>query len=235
MNHERNIDIDDMSASWDQLLARDLASEVEYFSSDRRGTIQELRRFFAIKSYRELLVRLKNAREGKASFDALKSIAREMRHYALERPALWAAASRTLSSDCAEWRAGHKELCDLIKSVLAECGVHGQRAEDALHMLRSLVRGFAVHQILGSFLHVHSHDESFERVIEIYEAGVRSLGAAAQTAMTAATPKQDRQGTAVAANREKTIEVQVPLKATEHWKRPFSQERSDHRGSWPCT
>jgi hypothetical protein len=181
MNHDdRTTNVDEMlSASWDQLLAVDLASEVEYFSSDKRCTIQELRRFFAIKCYRDLLDRLKRASEGKASFDALRSVAREMRQYAIDRPALWAAASRTITSDCAEWRAGHKEICDLIKSVLAECGVHGQPAEDALHMLRSLVRGFAVHQILGSFLHVDSYDESFERVVEIYLAGVRSVGAAA--------------------------------------------------------
>lgn len=188
MNHERSLNVDELlSASWDQLLAADLASEVENFSSDKRCTIPELRRFFAIKCYRDLLVRLKTAREGKTSFDALKSVAREMRQYALERPALWAAASRTLTSDC-DWRAGHEELCDLIKSVLAECAVHGQHAEDALYMLRSLVRGFAVHQILGSFLHVYSYEESFERVVEIYVAGVRSVGAKAATSAT--TPKQ---------------------------------------------
>jgi hypothetical protein len=191
MNHERRFNVDDMlSASWDQLLARDLASEVEYFSADKRCLVPELRRFFAIKGYHDLHKRLKTACEGQTSFDALKSVAREMRHYALERPALWAAASRTLSIDCAEWRAAHEETCGLIKSVLAECGVHGQHAEDALYMLRSLVRGFAVHQILGSFLHVHSYDESFERVIEIYVAGVRAIGAAtAQAAMSATAPE----------------------------------------------
>jgi hypothetical protein len=191
MNYERTLNVDEtLSASWDHLLAVDLASEVEYFSSDKRCTVQELRRFFAIKCYRDLLVRLKTAREGKTSFDALRSVAREMRQYASERPALWAAASRTLKSDCAEWREGHNELCNLIKSVLGECGAHGQHAEDALYMLRSLVRGFAVHQILDSFLHVDSYDESFERIVEIYVAGVRSVAAAAaQATVNATTPK----------------------------------------------
>jgi hypothetical protein len=188
MNHEPSIKVEEMlSVSWDQLLATDLASEVEYFSSDKRCTIPELRNFFAIKCYRDLFVRLQTAREGKTSFDALRSVAREMRQYALERPALWAAASRTLTNDCAEWRAGHKELCDLIKLVLAECGLHGQHAEDALYMLRSLVRGFVVHQILGSFLYVHSHDESFERVVEIYVAGVGSIAGSAKAAVSAIT------------------------------------------------
>lgn len=191
MNHERSVNVDEiLSASWDQLLARDLASEVENFSLDTRCSIPELRRFFAIKGNRGLLARLKTACQNKTSLDALKSVAREMRQYALERPALWAAASRTPANDSAEWRAAHDELCDLIKSVLGECGVHGQHAEDALYMLRSLVRGFAVHQILGSFLDVYSYDESFERVVEIYAAGVRSVGtAAAKAAVSETTPE----------------------------------------------
>jgi hypothetical protein len=133
---------------------------------------------------------LKTACENKTSFDALKSLALEMRQYAMERPGLWAAASRTPANDSAEWRGAHNELCDLIKSVLAECGVNGQHAEDALYMLRSLVRGFAIHQVLGSFLHVYSYDESFERVVEIYAAGVRSIGtAAAKDAVSGTTPE----------------------------------------------
>ena len=176
MNHEKTVD-DMLSASWDQLLARDLASEVEYFSGDKRCLIPELRRFFAIKGYHDLRLRLRTACEGKMAFDALKSVALEMRQFAMERPALWAAASRTPATDSTEWRAGHEELCGLIKSVFAECGVQGRDAEHALYMLRSLVRGFAAHQILGSFLHVHSYDEIFERVVDIYVAGVRSVGA----------------------------------------------------------
>jgi hypothetical protein len=176
MNHEKNVD-EMLSASWDKLLARDLALEVEYFFGDKRCLIPELRRYFAIKGYRDLLLRLRTACEGKTSFDALKSVAVEMRYFALERPALWAAASRTPTTDCAEWRAGHEELCDLIKSVFADCGLKGPHAEDALYMLRSLVRGFAAHQILGSFLHVQSYDDVFERVVDMYIAGVRSVGA----------------------------------------------------------
>lgn len=178
---ERSFNVDQMlSASWDQLLARDLASEVKDFCGDKRYPFPELRRFFAIKGYRDLLVRLKTACKDQTSFDALKSVAREMRQYALDRPALWAATSRTATIDCAEWRAGDKELYDFIKSILAECGVHGQHAESAWYMLRSLVRGFTMHQILGSFSQVHSYDESFERMVEIYVAGVCSVGASAR-------------------------------------------------------
>lgn len=152
------INVDEMlTSSWDQLLARDLASEIKLFSGDKRCLILESRRVFAIRDCRDLLHRLRTVSEGEASFDALKSVSRKMRQYTRERPALWASASRTPTTDCAEWRAGHKELCDLIKSVFAECGVQGPPAEDALYMLRSLMRGFAAHQILGLFLHGHSY------------------------------------------------------------------------------
>ena len=176
MSHERSINVEDiLSASWDQQLARDLATEVENFAGERRCTVPELRRFFAIKGYRELLGRLKTAREGRTAFAALRSVAEEMRQYALERPALWAATSRTPTTDCSEWRTGHREICDFMISMFAECGVHGRDAEDALYMLRSLVRGFTLHQIMGSFLHVHSYDKSFDRTIDIFIAGLQGL------------------------------------------------------------
>jgi hypothetical protein len=114
-----------------------------------------------------------------------------MRQYALERPALWAAASRTPTTDCSEWRTGHKEIFDFIASILAECGVHGSDAEDALYMLRSLVRGFVLHQILGSFPHVHSYDERFERAIGIYVAGVQGLMAPQTCEGTASRSKAE--------------------------------------------
>jgi hypothetical protein len=181
---EAGFSVEDMlSASWDRQLARDLATEVENFAGERRCTVPELRRFFAIKGYRELLNRLKAACQGRTAFSALRLVAKEMRQYALERPALWAASSRTPTADCSEWRTGHDEICDFITSILAECGVHGRDAQEALYMLRSLVRGFALHQILGSFLHTYSYDESFERTIDIFIAGLQGLNSSSNTAL----------------------------------------------------
>ncbi|EGP09734.1 hypothetical protein CSIRO_0666 [Bradyrhizobiaceae bacterium SG-6C] len=51
------------------------------------------------------------------------------------------------------------------------------------------MRGFVVHQMLGSFLHVYSYSETFERVIEIYVTGLRSVGVAARTAVSATEPE----------------------------------------------
>jgi len=178
MIYDRSFTVDEMlSASWQQLLANDLATQVENFDGGKSCAVPELRRYFAIKGYRDLLRRLGTAREGKTSYAALRAVAVEMRQYALERPALWAAASRTPVTDCSEWRTGHKEICDFITSVLAECEIYDREAEDALYMLRSLVRGFALHQMLGSFLQASSYDESFDRVIDIFIAGLQAVAA----------------------------------------------------------
>jgi hypothetical protein len=98
-----------LSISWDRQLAKDLAAEIEACTGERRDTVEEMRRFLALKGYRELLQRLRSAREGKTSEEALKAVAHAFRSYALERPALSAAAFRT-ATDCPEWREAHDDL-----------------------------------------------------------------------------------------------------------------------------
>ena len=53
-----------LSISWDRKLAKDLAAEIEACTGERRDTVEEMRRFLALKGYRELLQRLRSAREG---------------------------------------------------------------------------------------------------------------------------------------------------------------------------
>jgi hypothetical protein len=70
--HPRNYSIDEiLSSSWDRKLARDLAEEIEACTGERRATVDEMRRFLALKGYRELLQRLRAAREGKRGSKAL--------------------------------------------------------------------------------------------------------------------------------------------------------------------
>jgi len=64
-----------LSISWDRQLAKDLAAEIEACTGERRDTVEEMRRFLALKGYRELLQRLLSAREGKTSEEALKAVA----------------------------------------------------------------------------------------------------------------------------------------------------------------
>ncbi len=173
-----NYSVDEiLSTSWDRKIALDLLSEIEAYSGERRAGTEELRKFLAYKGYRELLERLQIARGENKSLQALRAVAHAMREYALERPALAAAAFRSPASDSPEWREAHGRLGFLLNEVLAECGVHGVRAELALGTLRSLVRGFVLHEVVDSFLATFSYNDAFDAAIDIFIAGMMAVNA----------------------------------------------------------
>ena len=172
----RSCSIDEILAStWDRKLAMDLAEEIETGTGERRATVQEMRRFLALKGYRELLQRLHAARDGKYGKDALHAVAHAMRGYALARPALSAAAFRTAAADCPEWREAHENLHSFMMDVFAGCGLFGQPAEDALNMLRSLVRGYVLNEMMHTLIGVESYDDAFESAVRVFIAGLPAL------------------------------------------------------------
>jgi hypothetical protein len=172
----RNYSMDELlSNSWDKKLANDLAAEIEVCIGENRGAVEEMRRFLAVKGYRELLQRLEDVRRGKTSHDALKAVALEMRSYALERPALSAAAFRIATADSPEWRRAHANIHAFMITIFGECGLTGEAAEDALLMLRSLVRGFVLNELMHSVLGVRSYDDCFKDSIRVLIAGLPAL------------------------------------------------------------
>ena len=174
MKHPRDFSIDEMLASnWDRRLADDIAAELELASGEPRTSIPEIRRFFAIKSCRDLLGRLESARDGKSSFSALRAVAGEMRRFAVEPPGLAAATFRAPVTECQEWRRAYQELQEFMVAVFTECNICGREGEDALQILRCLVRGFALHEFVGAFLHTYPYDEAYERAMDIFIAGLR--------------------------------------------------------------
>ena len=171
-----NYSIDELlSTSWDRKIAYDLLAELEACTGERRSSTEEMRRFLACKAYRELLDRLQRVRDGKRSHEAIRAVAQAMRDYALERPALAASAFRTPASDCLEWREAHAGFCDFLMGLFAECDLDGDHAELALCTLRSLVRGFVVHEVIGSFLSTYSYADAFDGAVEIFIAGISTL------------------------------------------------------------
>jgi len=168
-----------LSRSWDRKLAQDLAEEIETGTGERRGGLAEMRRFLAVKGYRELLPRLEAARRGKHAETALIAVAQAMRRYALERPALSAAAFRTAAADCPEWRNAHEHLHGLMRDVLAECRLTGDAAENAVHMLRSLVRGYVLHEVMHTLVGIDSYDEAFDKAVQVFVAGLPAFASQA--------------------------------------------------------
>ena len=164
-----------LSISWDRKLAKDLAAEIEACTGERRDTVEEMRRFLALKGYRELLQRLRSAREGKTSEEALKVVAHALRSYALERPALSAAAFRTAAADCPEWREAHDDLHAFMLDVFGDCGLPREAAEDALNLLRCLVRDYVLNEMMHTLIGVYSYEDSFESSVRVFVAGLPAL------------------------------------------------------------
>jgi hypothetical protein len=189
---DKNIHVAHMlSTPWERKLANDLVAELERYSGEKRSSVEEMRRLLAVKGYRDLLGRVQAACENKRSFEALKAAAPAMRLYALERPAMSAATFRTPTTDTAEWRAAVDDLRAFMAAILSECGLRGEAAEQALRVLRSLVRGFVVHEVMDSFFDPVSYDECYDNAIEMFIAGLPML---ADTNLK--IPQRPRQGIA---------------------------------------
>lgn len=160
-----------LSRGWDCKLAQHPAAEIESGTGERREGLAEMQRFLAIKGYRELLPRLEAARQGKHAETALIAVAQAMRCYALERSALSAAA------DCPEWPEAHERLHGLMCDVLAECRLIGDAAENALHMLRGLVRGYVLYEAMHRLEGVVSYDDAFDKAVQVFVAGLPAFAA----------------------------------------------------------
>lgn len=163
-----------VSTSWDRRLADELITELEMYTGERRS-VREMRKFLALKACRGLLDRLQSARRDKTSRQALRSVAHAMREYALERPILAASALRPPTTDCLEWNEAHARLNEFMIDLLAECGVYDNAANTALCTLRSLVRGFVLHEVLNSFLATYSYADAYDGAIDVFIAGISVL------------------------------------------------------------
>ncbi|MCS3928781.1 hypothetical protein M2175_003812 [Bradyrhizobium elkanii] len=155
----------------------DILSELERYSGEKRSCVEEMRRFLAVKGYRDLLSRLQTTCENKNSFEALRAAAHAMRLYALERPAMFAATFRTPITDTAEWRTAVDSLRVFMIGILSECGLRDKAADEALRILRSLVRGFVLHEAMDTFFAGGSYDESYDNAMELFLAGLPVLQA----------------------------------------------------------
>jgi Tetracyclin repressor-like, C-terminal domain len=160
---------------WDQLIAADLSAEIEALLSEKIDTIPEMRRFLAIKGYRELYQRLTTATDGKSGEEALRAVAFAMRTYAHDRPGLSAATFRSPTVDSPEWRREGETLARFVLGVLAGVGLTGDPAIHALRILRALVRGFVLHETASSFMEPIDYDESYGKAIEVYIRGLSAL------------------------------------------------------------
>jgi Tetracyclin repressor-like, C-terminal domain len=160
---------------WDQLIAADLSTELRALLAEKVDTIPEMRRYLAIKGYRDLHQSLKAAADGKTGEEALRAVAFAMRAFAHDRPGLSAATFRNPAVDSPEWRQEGESLGRFVLGVLAGVGLTGDPAIHALRILRALVRGFVLHELAYSFAEPLDFDETYGSAVDVYIHGLSAL------------------------------------------------------------
>jgi AcrR family transcriptional regulator len=144
------------------------------------GGLDDLRRGVAVVSVRELTRRIAAEAMGRSGPDAVRAVARGIRSYATEHPALYAAAQHAadpLDPADAELAAAGTVAVDATATVLRGFGLPESRTVDAVRMLRACVHGFVVLEQGGGFGLPDSLDASFDVVVDTVVAGIERLGA----------------------------------------------------------
>jgi AcrR family transcriptional regulator len=121
---------------------------------------------------RELVARLGAAGVGRGGEDALLGAARAYRAFAQAHPGRYAAAQRAPVGADPELEAAARELMATLTGVLRAWELEGDDATHAIRGLRSALHGFADLERMGGFRLPVALDESFDRLVRAFAAGL---------------------------------------------------------------
>jgi AcrR family transcriptional regulator len=136
--------------------------------------IDDVLRRLAVRGLQELAAALSRAVEGRSGSDALRALAHAYRTYALEHPGAYAAAQRSqaLAHDEQAWAAG-AEVVRVAVAAVRDYELDGDDAIHAVRLIRSALHGFVALEAGGGFAMGQSVDETFDRLVELLDAGLR--------------------------------------------------------------
>jgi AcrR family transcriptional regulator len=123
-----------------------------------------LQRGLAIRAKNELAVTLARATVGRARGDAIVSLSRAYRNWALKHPGRYAAAQRVPAPGDTEEAAADWASVEIIGAVLAGYDLRGDDAIDATRVLRAALHGWVT--LETTFVHPASIDRSFGRLVQ---------------------------------------------------------------------
>jgi len=129
-------------------------------------------RQITILSLGELTDVMRDAAIGRSGEDALRSVARAYRAYALEHPGRYAATIRAPTPDDAELVAASLRAVEVIIAVLRAWGFTGNEVLHRVRVIRSALHGFITIEAEGGFGLALSLDESFEMMLQTLVAGL---------------------------------------------------------------
>jgi AcrR family transcriptional regulator len=134
--------------------------------------LEGLRREIALLGLRELGRRLGRAAIGRSGDAAVVALARAYRTFAREHPGLYAASIRAPDPADTELAAAGGEILEIVLATLSSCGLDGEDALHATRGLRSVIHGFVSLEAAGAFGLPLALDDSFDRLIQSFIAGL---------------------------------------------------------------
>jgi AcrR family transcriptional regulator len=142
------------------------------------ASLGELQRLIGLHGLGELNARIARAALGKSSEDAVQAFAVAYRKYVHEHPGVYAATLPTAPERGLEWEEAKEKIMETIGLVLKGFGLEGDEEIHVVRAMRSLVHGFATLEMSGSFKNPVDRDESFDRALSIFLAGLKRSGKA---------------------------------------------------------
>jgi AcrR family transcriptional regulator len=124
-----------------------------------------LQRSLAVRAKNELASILARAAVGRERGDAIESISRAYRAWALEHPGRYQAVQRAPNPSDAEDEAASQEVVQIVADVLAGYELREDDAIDAIRALRSTLHGFVTLEAGGGFGLPVDIDRSFEQLV----------------------------------------------------------------------
>lgn len=135
-----------------------------------------LMRELSILNARNLADRLSEVAIGQSGPDLVRTVMQAMRAYIKESSGLYLSTVRASGTqDEANPELEHEEARSVKVglAVMASFGLEGEEAIHAVRGLRSVVHGFATLEISGGFGLPLELDESFERLVDLFIAGLK--------------------------------------------------------------
>jgi AcrR family transcriptional regulator len=129
-------------------------------------------RQITLLSLGELTDVMRDAAVGRSGEDALRSVARAYRAYALEHPGRYAATIRAPAPDDVELVRASRRAVDVMVAVLGAWGFTGDDVLHRVRVVRSALHGFISIEAEGGFGLALSLDESFELMLQTLVAGL---------------------------------------------------------------
>jgi hypothetical protein len=176
---EKKFSIEELLATevtrWDRRIAIDLAVEFENQFAEKADTIPEIRQLLAVKGFREMRARLQAEIGDATGNQGVRALAIGMRAFAHERPGLSAATFRNQATDSPEWRREGELVAAVALRAFESAGLCRGHAMIALRILRALVRGFVMHEMVASFIETEDYDKEFSVAVDVFIRGLDAL------------------------------------------------------------